>query len=184
MHAKVTGLMFLGLAGYLCSHLFSNVSKLEAVSHPLKKNRVAMRRFSVSDLPYGKRVSERQFHETYDEGHYTTTVLDRIESPLPESHMVNDIDISNLMDIIRERFAYKMSTNTDSGTEVVWYLQGREDDEITVLGSLDGKRFDPKDVEIFKDMSIEQVKACLLCRTATCFVLTALMLFFAVLSFI
>ena len=163
MIAVTLGLVFFGLSGYLLACLYHTVCKMLAISG-LSSSFIGIyvRRFKTSDLPCGRRVSAITYHNSYERYGVVLRELDEIDL-LPEGViMIQNVDISNLVYELRDRFAREVIVKIESvyencfeSTKTCWELEG--DDMITAVGSLDGIRFDTYEMDLFKGMSMDKI---------------------------
>ena len=117
--------------------------------------------FRVSQLPYGKQLSGdvcRTIHIIDDEIVSDIKTVDILE--MPDFHLVNDIDISNLMPRIEREFGVSATSILDLAIEgyristcVRKVMPGSLDGIITVIGKLDGLRYDLGSVYVYHNDS-------------------------------
>ena len=120
--------------------------------------------FRVSQLPFGRQLSEDVCRII----HAVNNVIvsdDRtsIALNMPDFYLINGVDISNLMPLIEREFGVNVTSVTeisgfvDNGfsicTCVTKVVLGSHNDIITVIGKLDGLKYDLRTVKVYHNDS-------------------------------
>ena len=157
----------LAVAFIAICRFMDNLSKLHRI-YPNSEAK-ASKTIKVSDLPYGRRVSADKRCEMHTEVNQLLVEKNITVEPfvIPRFHLVNGIDVSNLMGCINEQLGEDVLKPIEvvdpvSETHVCDMIKTREipatdDSEITIIGFFNGLRFDTDVIYIYLDTSFDEV---------------------------
>lgn len=134
----------------------------------LRSGQYASTSFEISQLPFGKRLTGETCYEVHTVGRelitYTKTVRDL---EMPTFHLVNNIDISNLMPLIEKKMGEEVVRMVEvmnpvfktykADMVVTKEITGSDNEEITVIGKLYGLRFEIKSVYLYQGRKIGSI---------------------------
>ena len=159
MFARLFGVLALVISILLIGTIINDVDFLMKI----RVKHYDVTSFRVSQLPYGKQLSGDVCHTIHIiDDEIVSDIMDDDILEMPDFHLVNDIDISNLMPRIEREFGVSATSISDRtlmiegrriSTCVRKVMPGSLDGIITVIGKLDGSRYDLGSVYVYHNDS-------------------------------